>query len=108
MTLILHSTKAILRRKSSDFQVCRSVRTPLSTSANAKAAPFRKALQDSFVGVQPVWLPHRLLSDRRLVVPSGSISAGSLDTARNPSLTTSLSRRLLQSAANIRSIRDRQ
>src|SRR5215471_20850075 len=107
MRPIHQSMKADQRRKFSEFQVHRLARTLPSTSANATAAPSRKAFQDSFARVQPVWLLHRLLWDRRPVVPSGSINGGSPDTVRNLSSTTSLSRQLLQNAASIPSIRDR-
>src|SRR5262245_24174461 len=100
--------KADQRRKFSEVQVRRLVRTRLSTNADVIAGPFLKAFRDSFGRVQPVWLPHRPLWDRRLVAPSRSISAESPDTARSPSSTTSLSPRLLQSAAGIPSIRDQR
>src|SRR5262249_38054642 len=100
--------KASPRRKFSDFQVCRSGRTPRSTNADAKAAPSQKVRPKFSADALPAFVLHRLLWRRHLDVPSGSTSAGSLDTARNLSSTTSLSRRLLQSAANTPSIRDQR
>src|SRR5439155_11571825 len=106
--LIRQSMKATPRHKSLDFQVCRSDRIRQSTSANARAAPSPRAPLDFFGDAPPAFALPRLPLDRRSDAPLKSRGGGLLDTARNLSSTTSLSRPLLQSVADIPSIHDRQ